>query len=142
MVEAVPTTVLCGFSYHGGGGSHNCSMWLLISWWRQFPRLFYVASHIIVEAVPMTVLYCFLYQDAGSSHDCSMFLIITRDMKREPWVPICTPYFALFCEEFRYNEFIDKSKQLVLFSKMLPVAKWDFDYMYIHSPINLKLFTR
>ena len=56
MVEADPMTVLlrlliswCSGS-HDCSGSHVCSLWLFISWRRQFPWLFYLASHIMVRA--------------------------------------------------------------------------------------------
>ena len=88
LVEAIPITLLCGYSYHGGGSSHNCPMWLNshtgpvpmtvlcgFSYHdgavpmtvlcgshimvRQFLWLSCVASRMMVEWIPMTVVYAF-----------------------------------------------------------------------------------
>ena len=55
MVDVVPMTVLCDFTYHGDESFHNYFMRLVMSGWRQFLFQFFVVFHIILEAVRMTV---------------------------------------------------------------------------------------
>ena len=90
-------TVLFGFSYNGGCDKRACSLWHLISWWRQFPWLFYVTFYITIEGFPILASYifggaitmfisCVSYHGGGSSYDYSMtFLISWRSS------------FCLFC---------------------------------------------